>query len=51
MLLISRNAVIFLYYSTVVVRHLEYCFQFWALHFMRDVEQMDRVERRVTNMY
>ena len=33
-------------YATLLRLQLEYCIQFWAPHFKRDVDNMERVQRR-----
>ena len=37
-------------YAALVRPQLEYCVQFWALHFKRDVDSMERVHRRGTRV-
>ena len=45
----SRGVMLPLYVA-LVRPQLEYCVQFWVQHFKRDVDSMERIQRRATRM-
>ena len=46
---ISKDLFIFLY-NTYVRPHLEYCIQVWCLYLARDIDTLEKVQRRATKL-
>ena len=37
-------------YKSIVRPHLDYCMQAWRLHYRKDIDKLEKVQRRATRM-
>jgi len=38
-------------YKTLVISHLEYCMGAWSPHYVKDIELLEKIQRRFTKMF
>ena len=46
----KSEKIIITLYNSLVRPHLEYCVQFWSPYYRKDINKLDRIQRRITKM-
>ena len=46
----KSEKIILTLYNSLVRPHLEYCVQFWSPYYRKDIDKLERIQRRVTKM-
>ena len=46
----SRSVMLSIMYKSIVRPHLDYCVQAWRPHYRKAIDQLEKVQRRVTKM-
>ena len=46
----NQKKIILTLYNSLVRPHFEYCVQFWSPYYRKDIDKLERVQRKVTKM-